>query len=166
MLETAQRDAATTEAPAPSDNLGWLLAQTSHVLSTEMTAAMAGLGLSPRGHCLLSSAATGEHTQKEIADAIGLDKTTMVVTLDDLERQGLAERRPSPSDRRARIVVVTPAGEELIAKGKKVIAGLQEEILGGLPQEQREGLMDALNALVRDRLSTPAACKHAPRRRS
>ncbi|MEK8105286.1 MarR family winged helix-turn-helix transcriptional regulator [Micromonospora sp. M12] len=39
-----------------------------------------------------------------------MDKTTMVVTLDQLERAGLAERRPVPTDRRARLVAVTPAG--------------------------------------------------------
>ena len=41
---------------------------------------------------------------------IGLDKTTMVVTVDELERAGLAERQASSTDRRARIIKVTPAG--------------------------------------------------------
>ena len=46
---------------------------------------------------MLSTARTGEFTQKELADMVGLDKTTMVVTVDALEAAGLAERVPSPT---------------------------------------------------------------------
>ena len=106
---------ATLQAPPqePAElagNLGWLLAQASHALSTEMTAAFEAKGGTPRGFCVLSTALTGEFTQKELADRVGLDKTTMVVTMDALEADGLAERVPSPGDRRARVITVTPAG--------------------------------------------------------
>lgn len=152
-------------APAP-ETLMWLLAQTSHVLNTEMTAAMADLGLSPRDLCVLMTAADGEFTQRQIADAVGLDKTTMVVTLDSLEAQGLAERRPSPTDRRARMIAVTAAGRKMIARGREIQVGIQEEILDGLPAAQRDGLTKGLQTLALGRLSTPAACKGAPRRRT
>ena len=62
-------------------------------------------------------ARTGEYTQKELAERIGLDKTTMVVTVDELEEKGLAERRPSSTDRRARVISVTKAGERTVARG-------------------------------------------------
>ena len=65
-------------------NLGWLLAQASHAMVTEMTAAFAEMGVSPRGHCVLSTASEGEFTQKDLAERVGLDKTTMVVTIDEL----------------------------------------------------------------------------------
>jgi MarR family transcriptional regulator for hemolysin len=146
-------------------NLSWLLAQASHVMITEMTAAFEDMGVSPRGHCLLSAAATGEFTQKELADMVGLDKTTMVVTVDDLERAGLAERDPSKSDRRARIVRVTPAGTRVVRKGQQVVADIQEDVLASLPESDRTALIGALENLVEGRLSTPTPCSRAPRRR-
>ena len=98
-------------APAPlCDNLCWLLSRASWTLTTELTAALEDLGVSPRAHAVLAAAATGEHSQTQLARIVGLDKTTMVVTLDELEAAGLAERRPSPTDRRARVIAVTPAG--------------------------------------------------------
>src|SRR4051812_3800325 len=106
-------------------NLCWLLSQTSHALMTEMTAAMEGVGLSPRAHHVLSTAMQGEMTQSEVAQAVGLDKTTMVVTIDELEAAGLAERRPSQKDRRARVIAVTKAGERKVAEGKKVMERTQ-----------------------------------------
>ena len=39
-----------------------------------------------------------------------MDKTTLVVTLDEMERRGLAERRVSPADRRVRVIALTDAG--------------------------------------------------------
>jgi MarR family transcriptional regulator for hemolysin len=146
-------------------NLGWLLAQASHVLSTEMTAAFEARAQTPRGYCVLTAARTGEYTQKEIADAVGLDKTTMVVTVDALERDGLARRVPSPHDRRARVIEVTPEGEKAVAEGEELVAAIQEQVLAALPAAEREALMAGLATLVRDRLATPAVCQRAPRRR-
>jgi MarR family transcriptional regulator for hemolysin len=146
-------------------NLGWLLAQASHVLSTELTAAFEARGHTSRGYCVLTAARGGEYTQKELADAVGLDKTTMVVTVDALERKGLARRVPAPEDRRARVIEVTPEGEKAVAEGEELVAAIQDQVLATLPRDARSAFMAALTALVRDRLSSPAVCRRAPRRR-
>jgi DNA-binding MarR family transcriptional regulator len=152
-------------APPTPDSLNWLLAWVSHALATETTAALERFNVTPRGHCVLSTALAGEYTQTALASAIGLDKTTMVVTIDELEAAGLAERVPSPTDRRARIISVTKAGEKVVAKGKKVVSEIQDDVLASLPAREREALMSGLSQLVCGRLSTPAACERAPRRR-
>ena len=164
-IAEATRETEGEERSGLSTNLSWLLAQASHAMVTEMTAAFAELGVSPRGQCVLSAALRGEHTQKELAEVVGIDKTTMVVTLDELEQAGLAQRRPSATDRRARIVAVTKKGEKAMAQGESVAAQIQEDVLSSLPAREREIFMRSLSRLVCDRLSTPAACERAPRRR-
>ena len=67
-------------------------------------------------HCVLIKALEGDCTQIQLAERCALDKTTMVVTVDELEKAGLAERRPSPTDRRARIIAVTDAGADARAQ--------------------------------------------------
>ena len=148
------------------NNLCWLLSQTSHVLMTEMTAAFEDLGLTPRSHSVLMTAMEGELTQSEIAQQIGLDKTTMVVTVDELEAAGLAERRPSKTDRRARVIAVTRAGRAKAAEGRRVGEQVQQEILASLPAREREALVGGLSRLVAGRLATPVECQKAPRRRA
>lgn len=148
-----------------SSNLGWLLKQASYALSAELMAALAPVGVSPRGYHVLVAAMTGEHTQTELAQQVGLDKTTMVVTIDELEEAGLAKRLPSTLDRRARVISVTKAGERKVAEGRKVIARVQDEVLATLPAGERTGLLDALNRLVSDRLSEPVECSPPLRRR-
>jgi MarR family transcriptional regulator for hemolysin len=148
-----------------SRDLVWLLKHTTHALSTELVAALAPLGVSPRGYHVLTAALTGERTQTELAHLVGLDKTTMVVTIDELEAGGLVKRLSSPEDRRARIISVTPAGEQKVAEGREIIDRVQEEVLATLPVRERQGLLDALNRLISDRLAEPVECNPPVRRR-
>jgi MarR family transcriptional regulator, transcriptional regulator for hemolysin len=152
-----------TRAPADVD-LALLLSQASHALATELTAGLTELGISPRAHCVLSKAMGRELTQSQLAGLCALDKTTMVVTIDELERAGLAERRLSTTDRRARIIWVTEAGERVVAEGREIVARIYDDVLGALPEGEREAFVDALSRLVADRLAEPVACERPVRR--
>jgi DNA-binding MarR family transcriptional regulator len=158
---------AAAEEPQPlAENLCWLLSQASYVLTTELTAGLEELGVSPRAHAVLVAALAGEHSQIELARMVGLDKTTMVVTLDELEAAGLAERRPSAEDRRARVVAVTEAGERKVRQAERIIGRIQADVLGDLPARDRRVFVEALGRLVSGRLSEPAVCSHPVRRRA
>ena len=79
-MNTRTEPTPAATAPEPlAANLCWLLSQAGHALTTELTAGLEGLGISPRGYCVLTSAMTGDHTQTELARMVGIDKTTMVV---------------------------------------------------------------------------------------
>ena len=80
----------------------------------------------------------------------------MVVTVDELEEKGLAERKPSSTDRRARVISVTKAGERTVAQGQKIIDRIQGDVLENLPAKERKVFLEALGSLVKDRLSQPA----------
>jgi DNA-binding MarR family transcriptional regulator len=149
-----------------SGDLGWLLAQTSHGLAVEQTARLENLGIAPRGYCVLRAALDGEYTQGEIGQIIGVDKTTMVVTLDSLEAAGLAERTPSKTDRRARVISVTTKGKKKVAEAERVTEQLHEEVLAELSEEQREVLLGALNQLQCGALAETSPCQHKPRKRA
>jgi DNA-binding MarR family transcriptional regulator len=165
--EPATATAPAAASPQPlAANLAWLLSQASYTLTTELTAAFERLDISPRAHCVLSAAMTGDYTQTELAKMIGLDKTTMVVTLDELEAAGLAKRRPSSGDRRARVVAVTKAGERKVEQAAKIAEQIHADVLESLPAGERRAFVDALNRLVSDRLSTPAECSQPVRRRA
>ena len=147
-------------------DLSHLLTHAGHVLATQMTAAFAEIGITPRGYCVLFHALEAERTQIELAEISDLDKTTMVVTVDGLEKAGLAERRPSSADRRARIISVTDAGRQLVADAHKVVEHIYDDVLNSLPAKERDAFMHGLVRLVDGRLSTPVACSRPVRRRS
>jgi len=169
MATTAEPRAEQSPTASPAalgDNLCWLLSRASWTLTTELTAAFEGLGISPRAHAVLATAATGEHTQTQLAKLVGLDKTTMVVTLDELEAAGLAERRPSPTDRRARVIAVTPAGADKLREAERIGDEIREDVLSVLSDTDRAAFLNALTQLVATRLSEPVQCTHPVRRRA
>lgn len=148
-------------------DLSYLFDKASQALAARMGAVLGELGLSVRDYCVLTKAAAHELTQSELAELALLDKTTMVVTCDHLEKAGLARRTPSPTDRRVRIVRTTEAGDEAVAKARGVIDELYAEVLGALTPQQRTVLLDALMKLVTHDgpLSAVEPNPHAPRRR-
>jgi MarR family transcriptional regulator for hemolysin len=154
-------------APEPlSSDLCWLLSRVSHALTTEFTAALEDSGVSPREHSVLATAITGDYTQTELARMVGLDKTTMVVTLDELEAAGLAQRRPSSTDRRARVIAVTKAGQRKVHSAEAVLQRVRDDVLESLPEDERQVFLRALGRLACGRLSEPVTCMHPVRRRA
>jgi MarR family transcriptional regulator, transcriptional regulator for hemolysin len=146
----------TALAPTSTEpDLSFLLDHTSHVLRTRMAAALAEIGLTARMHCVLVHALAAERTQIELAEIGDMDKTTMVVTVDALERAGLAERRPSVTDRRARIIAVTEKGARMARRSQKIVDRVHGEVLGTLPADEREILLRAMNRLVAGKLAKP-----------
>jgi DNA-binding MarR family transcriptional regulator len=82
--------------------------------------------------------------QQEIGSSMGIDPSTMVSLLDELETAGLAERRPHPTDRRARDVVITPKGRRLLARGRRMANQVDDEVLRGLTVAERRELQRLL----------------------
>ncbi|MEU5876648.1 MarR family transcriptional regulator [Spirillospora sp. NPDC047279] len=146
----------TAMAPARTvPDLSFYLDHTSHVLRTKMAAALAEIGLTARMHCVLVHALEEERTQIQLAEIGDMDKTTMVVTVDSLEKAGLAERRPSGKDRRARIIAVTEKGAEVAARSQEIVDGVHRDALGSLADEDRTALLRILDLLATGHLATP-----------
>ncbi|MGW1990080.1 MarR family winged helix-turn-helix transcriptional regulator [Embleya sp. NPDC001921] len=155
----------TTESLAPTvlDMTG-MFVHAGHVMNTRMAAALAAIDVTPRSFCVLSHAIDRDLTQAQVAELSDLDKTTMVVTMDELERAGLAERRPAPTDRRARIIVVTEAGRDLVRAGRGIVDGVHHEVLEALPEDERAVFVSALARLVGGVLAKPVESEATVRR--
>lgn len=161
---TSLAPARTAAVASTAPDLSFLLDHTSHVLRTKMAAALAEVGMTPRMHCVLVKALEEERTQIQIAEIGDMDKTTMVVTVDALEKAGLAERRPSATDRRARIIAVTDAGAEMAAKSQAIVDRVHAEAIGSLPREMRSVVLEALKLLTQGHLATPQESPAGARR--
>ncbi|MBG0827138.1 winged helix-turn-helix transcriptional regulator [Planomonospora sp. ID67723] len=155
----------TAMAPARTEpDLSFFLDHAGHSLRTRMAAALAAIGLTPRMHCVLVHALEEERTQIQLAELGDMDKTTMVVTVDALEEAGLAERRPSSTDRRARIIAVTEKGAEVAKRSQEIVDGVHRTALGALPEDEREVFVRAMNRLVTGHLATPVEVPQTVRR--
>jgi DNA-binding MarR family transcriptional regulator len=90
----------------------------------------------------------GPVTQHALGKSIGMDPSSMVSTIDELEARGLVERRRHPSDRRAHALHVTELGRTTLAQGRKLAAQAQEDLLAPLNDDERKQLHDLLLRLA------------------
>ena len=131
------------EAPscvgALAGDLGWGLGVVLRAYATAAHTAVADLPGGPRGYQILSAAAQGAVTsQLALAQHLGVDRTVMTYLLDDLEAARLIERRPDATDRRARRVVATRRGTELLATLNDRLRAAEADVLAPLDGEARE----------------------------
>jgi MarR family transcriptional regulator for hemolysin len=129
-------------------DLTGMLNSAGHTMSNRLAGALAEVGLTQRMQCVLMHALERERTQIELAALADLDKTTMVSTVDELERRGFAERRPSAADRRARIISVTEDGRRAAERGQRIVDIVHGEALDALPPAVRDAFVSALANLV------------------
>lgn len=86
--------------------------------------------------------------QRTLASTIGFDTSTIGGVIDRLERRGLIERQTSPTDRRVRLLHVTPAGIALLDDLIPDMLKAQQRMLAPLPASQRAGFLAMLKTVV------------------
>jgi DNA-binding MarR family transcriptional regulator len=109
---------------------------------------MSGCGLSmARTKVLTRLHEQGPTRQSVLAVDFGLSPHSITDVVDALEHQGLAERRPDPTDRRAKLVAITEAGEACLSVASAARERLLKQIFGALSQEDRATLLRLLDLL-------------------
>src|ERR1043166_7881817 len=107
-----------TEIAEFAGQLFFRLWRASH---TRTAAALESIGLTPALFAVLNYLQAHDGAiQQQIGSAMGIDPSTMVSLVDQLERAGLAKRRPHERDRRAREVVLTPKGRRTLGRGREL----------------------------------------------
>lgn len=94
----------------------------------------------------LKRIAAAPMTLRELAAVMGVDPPNCTAIVDDLEGRGLVERRPHPTDRRSKLVVITPAGAALTKKAKALL-DRPPAALADLPAAQLRTLARILGAV-------------------
>lgn len=131
------------------NDLAFLLARANALSLTRVNAALAEFGLKIRHYSVLAIAATDARpSQRELSDFLKLDPSQIVSLIDALEQRGLVTREPDPRDRRANVVLVTPAGAELAAQASAAVRVSEDHWFSILPQEDADRLGSILRTLA------------------
>jgi DNA-binding MarR family transcriptional regulator len=135
---------------AAGKQLGFLLARHGRIMNTRLRQALDSSGLSPRHAVLLCRLdESGPLSQQGLIDTLSIDASGLVAVLNDLEREGLAERRRDPADRRRHIVEITADGKRAVASIEVAVADVEREAFAGFSADelsQLHGLLSRIHA--------------------
>ncbi|MBE8516496.1 MarR family transcriptional regulator [Amycolatopsis sp. H6(2020)] len=135
---------------AVTQRLGYLLKHAQLRLAELAEPLYAPLGVTGRQLALLTLFGDGPaRSQQDGAARLGVDRTTMVALVDELEAKGLVRREVAPGDRRKRLVLLTPEGERVREAGADLTRQAEGLLLEPLSAEDAERLRTALHQVVR-----------------
>jgi DNA-binding MarR family transcriptional regulator len=116
------------------------------------------MGLTGRQYVTLAVLASdAPSSQAELAALCGLLPAQLVMVIDELEGDGLAERTRDEADRRRSVVRMTAKGRRLLARADALGARIEDELLGHLDAGQRARLHDVLRQALEGNWTMGAA---------
>lgn len=134
-----------------TSRLGYLLKHAQQNFSQSGARALESLDITGRQLAVLVVLDAAEPlSQLDAAKELGVDRTTMVALIDELEHKGLVERRRSPDDRRKNIVELTAHGKETLAEGERRHQETEKAFLADLTPIEADLFVRILKKLAAD----------------
>lgn len=122
------------------DNFGNVLGQASRQWRRALDLRLRPFGLTDATWLplLQLSRADAPMRQKDLAEALFLDSSSVVRLLDALQANGFIERREHPEDRRVKTIILTQAAQDVLTKVNQVASEVRYQVLSGLSDEELE----------------------------
>jgi DNA-binding MarR family transcriptional regulator len=145
--------------PTSRVHVGQLLTQLTRLFQTELFDRLLAAGLTharvPHTHVTAYIKAEGSRLT-ELAAQARMTLPAMSELVDDLQRLGIVERRPDPSDGRAKLICLTDAGWEAMHTARRVIGEIEAGYARLVGAERFEAAAHTLAELLHDLASRQA----------
>lgn len=130
-------------------DLHWLVLRLYQGLGAVENDVVRRHGLSLWGYEVLTAVADTPHrSQLTLARTVGIDKSKMVLVLDELQAAGFITRTPDPADRRVRVVEATAAGLDVRSAVAADLRKIEDALLADLSGSDRRTLLAGLQHVV------------------
>jgi len=106
-------------------------------------------------HAVVEIGRVGSISVNNLASVLGLDKSTMSRTINNLVEQGLVTREPDPGDRRYLSIGLTDQGRALFVNIEGNMDQYYQDAYKSIPIDKREQILESLEILVK---SLPNKC--------
>lgn len=150
MIDNSEVREASANLVAPGD-LGWHLGMVLRGYQARFEEAVEGMPSEIRGFQILSTVVHRDPpNQQALAAHLSIDRTVLTYLLDELVDADVVERVPAPTDRRARKIVATAHGRELLTKYEKRVAQAEADLLANLSGSESDTLASLISRLAMD----------------
>lgn len=132
-----------------TDSATYLAGQLAKAFTRSLQSRAAALGFSPgQFPVLIELWAEDGLTQKQLLDRVGIEQATMANTLARMQRDGLVDRRPHPSDRRAQLVFLTDKARGMEAEAVRLAREADDTLFAGFRRFERELLLEYIRKII------------------
>jgi DNA-binding MarR family transcriptional regulator len=134
-------------------HIGQLLVQLTRLFQNELFERLVAAGLTDArvSHTHVTAYIKAEGSRlSELAAMARMTLPAMSELVDDLQRLGIVERRPDPTDRRAKLICLTDAGWDAIRIAQRVIGEIEAGYAQRVGKDRFEEAAQTLDALLRD----------------
>ena len=100
-------------------------------------------------HAVVEIGRVGSISVNNLAGVLGLDKSTISRTINNLVEQGLVTREPDPGDRRYLNIGLTDQGRELFVNIEGNMDQYYQDAYKSIPIDKREQILEGLEILVK-----------------
>ncbi len=136
--------------------IGVLLTSAARAVERAFEAVLAESGGSiPVWLVLLNLKLHHNSSQRELAEAVGVQASTLSIHLSQMEREGLVARRRDPDNRRTQVVELTALGEAAFARIRSAAGAFDSMLRRGLSDEEARRLELVLRVLVANATGRP-----------
>ncbi len=134
--------------PSLADRDGALLVIAARTGQQLAARRLAPMGLTVQLCGVLNRLAVGPISQHELGEQLGIDRTTMVEVIDDLEARGVVVRQRNSADRRSYSIQLTAKGRTFQKRAAKAFDAAADEFFGPLKARERHILADMMRRLI------------------
>jgi len=134
--------------PSLADRDGALLVIAARTGQQLAARRLAPMGLTVQLCGVLNRLAVGPISQHELGEQLGIDRTTMVEVIDDLEASGVVVRQRNSADRRSYSIQLTAKGRTVQKRAAKAFDAAADEFFGPLKARERHILADMMRRLI------------------
>jgi DNA-binding MarR family transcriptional regulator len=106
------------------------------------------LGLTVQMCGVMNLLAEGPISQQGLGEQLGIDRTTVVELIDELEKQGVVERRRNPADRRSYALHLTTKGRSVQKRAALAFDAAADEVFAPLAPAEQKALADMLRRII------------------
>lgn len=152
-LESKDSGASYSIPPSLCQSAGFLLNYNARIIRERLMEVLSPMHLTLRELGLLRILADeGTLNQHELGRKHGIDRTSVVQLIDQLEARQLVERSRNKDDRRSKLIFLTPRGRKTLLQAKRLVEKEQKAFLSDLSEEEWEILRVLLLKLLSSQL--------------
>lgn len=153
-FDVTLRPSSAPCSPLPevlATRVGFLLNRSANRIRQMTEEALAPLDIQPKHYGLMAVIkANGPTTQQAIGDVLKVDRTTMVLLVDDAESKDIVIRNSHPTDRRCHLLSLSEHGERIFEEAHRLVKQVEDEFFNVLAENEKEQLIALVGKLFQN----------------